>query len=63
MSAQQKAEALGIEFQAIEPGYLNLCIRSGNHAFCIRGIPSTTCRIDNTSSNFLDVGKVKITQF
>lgn len=30
MSAQQKAEELGINFDSLEPGYLNLCIRSGN---------------------------------
>lgn len=29
-SPQQKAEELGIEFAPITPGYLNLCIRSGN---------------------------------
>jgi len=30
MGAQQKAEELGISLEPIEPGYLNLCIRSGN---------------------------------
>jgi len=30
MSAQQKAESLGIKFEKQTPGYLNLCIRSGN---------------------------------
>jgi len=30
MSAQQKAEALGIVFEKQTPGYLNLCIQSGN---------------------------------
>jgi len=30
MSAEQTARELGIEFPEIEPGYLNLCIRSGN---------------------------------
>jgi enamine deaminase RidA (YjgF/YER057c/UK114 family) len=30
MSAQQKAESLGIVFEKQEPGYLNLCIRTGN---------------------------------
>lgn len=30
MSAQQKAEQLGITFAKQEPGYLNLCVRSGN---------------------------------
>lgn len=29
MSPQQKAESLGIKFEKIAPGYLNLCIRSG----------------------------------
>jgi enamine deaminase RidA (YjgF/YER057c/UK114 family) len=30
MSAQQKAESLGITFAKLTPGYLNLCVRSGN---------------------------------
>lgn len=30
MSPQQKAESLGITFEKATPGYLNLCIRSGN---------------------------------
>jgi enamine deaminase RidA (YjgF/YER057c/UK114 family) len=30
MSADQKAQELGIEFSPVEPGYLNLCIRTGN---------------------------------
>ena len=30
MSPEQTAKELGIEFQKQEPGYLNLCIRSGN---------------------------------
>ncbi len=30
MTPQQTAESLGIEFTRQEPGYLNLCIRSGN---------------------------------
>lgn len=30
MSPQQKAESLGIHFEKQTPGYLNLCIRSGN---------------------------------
>src|SRR5947209_7667929 len=30
MSAQQKAESLGLSFEKATPGYLNLCIRSGN---------------------------------
>ncbi len=30
MSADQKAESLGIQFEKSTPGYLNLCIRSGN---------------------------------
>lgn len=30
MSAEQKATALGIDLSSQEPGYLNLCIRSGN---------------------------------
>ncbi|HEY3835157.1 MAG TPA: RidA family protein [Bryobacteraceae bacterium] len=30
MSAQQKAENLGLKFEKTTPGYLNLCIKSGN---------------------------------
>jgi enamine deaminase RidA (YjgF/YER057c/UK114 family) len=30
MDAQQKAESLGIRFEKIAPGYLNLCVRSGS---------------------------------
>ena len=30
MDPQQKAESLGIKFEKIAPGYLNLCIRSGS---------------------------------
>jgi len=30
MNPQQKAESLGIQFAKLTPGYLNLCIRSGN---------------------------------
>ena len=30
MSAEQKAQELGLSFQPLEPGYLNLCIRTGN---------------------------------
>jgi enamine deaminase RidA (YjgF/YER057c/UK114 family) len=30
MTPQEKAESLGINFARTEPGYLNLCIRSGN---------------------------------
>jgi enamine deaminase RidA (YjgF/YER057c/UK114 family) len=30
MTPQQKAESLGITFEKQTPGYLNLCIRSGN---------------------------------
>lgn len=30
MSAQRRAMALGLEFTKQEPGYLNLCIRTGN---------------------------------
>ena len=44
MSAQQKARDLGIDLSPQEPGYLNLCIRSGNqlitsgHVSDIKGI-------------------------
>jgi enamine deaminase RidA (YjgF/YER057c/UK114 family) len=30
MTPQQKAESLGIDFKKQTPGYLNLCIRTGN---------------------------------
>jgi enamine deaminase RidA (YjgF/YER057c/UK114 family) len=30
MSAQQKAASLGVKFEKLTPGYLNLCIRTGN---------------------------------
>lgn len=30
MSAEKKAAELGLEFTTVEPGYLNLCIRTGN---------------------------------
>lgn len=30
MSAEQRAKELGVSFEPLEPGYLNLCIRSGN---------------------------------
>jgi enamine deaminase RidA (YjgF/YER057c/UK114 family) len=30
MTPQQRAESLGLTFSRLEPGYLNLCIRSGN---------------------------------
>ena len=30
MTPQQKAESLGLVFEKVAPGYLNLCIRSGN---------------------------------
>jgi enamine deaminase RidA (YjgF/YER057c/UK114 family) len=30
MTPQQKAESLGIAFEKQPPGYLNLCVRSGN---------------------------------
>lgn len=30
MSAEKKAAELGLEFATSEPGYLNLCIRTGN---------------------------------
>ena len=30
MSAEQKAKDLGVSFEPLERGYLNLCIRSGN---------------------------------
>ena len=30
MRAEQKAQELGLTFEPLEPGYLNLCIRTGN---------------------------------
>jgi len=44
MSAEAKAKELGVSFEPIEPGYLNLCIRSGNqlitsgHVSDIKGV-------------------------
>lgn len=33
MSPQKKAEALGIKFEKLEPGYLNRCVKSGKLLF------------------------------
>ena len=33
MSPEEKAKELGVAFTQLEPGYLNLCIRSGNLLF------------------------------
>ena len=33
MTPQQKAESLGIKFEKVAPGYLNLCIRTGSQLF------------------------------
>jgi enamine deaminase RidA (YjgF/YER057c/UK114 family) len=30
MTPQKRAESAGIQFEKLQPGYLNLCIRSGN---------------------------------
>ncbi|MCH7725665.1 MAG: RidA family protein [Planctomycetes bacterium] len=30
MGVEEKAQELGVSFEPLEPGYLNLCIRSGN---------------------------------
>ena len=44
MSAEQKAKELGIDLSSQEPGYLNLCIKSGNqlitsgHVSDIKGV-------------------------
>ena len=52
MGAQQRAEALGIEFAPAEAGYLNLCIRSGNqlitsgHTSTAKGILGTNVSVD-----------------
>ncbi|MBT4694543.1 MAG: RidA family protein [Planctomycetaceae bacterium] len=52
MGAQQKAEELGIEFTPSEPGYLNLCIRSGNqlitsgHTSTAKGILGSNVSVD-----------------
>ena len=67
MSAQQKAEALGIEFQAIEPGYLNLCIRSGNqlitsgHTSTAKGILGKDLSVEDGYAAARDCG-IKILQ-
>lgn len=34
MTPQKLAEGLGISFEKLTPGYLNLCIRSGNQLIC-----------------------------
>ena len=34
MTPQKLAESLGIDFEKLTPGYLNLCIRSGNQLIC-----------------------------
>ncbi len=31
MTPQENAQHLGLSFEKLKPGYLNLCIRSGNH--------------------------------
>ena len=33
MTPEEKAKELGVAFTQLEPGYLNLCIRSGNLLF------------------------------
>ena len=33
MTPEEKAKELGVAFTQLEPGYLNLCIRSGNRLF------------------------------
>lgn len=33
MTPQETAEKLGLKFKKVEPGYLNLCIRTGNLLF------------------------------
>ena len=67
MGAQQKAEELGIEFQAIEPGYLNLCIRSGNqlitsgHTSTAKGVLGKDMSVEEGYAAARDCG-VKILQ-
>ncbi|MGH9666356.1 MAG: RidA family protein [Bryobacteraceae bacterium] len=41
MNPQQKAESLGLQFDKSTPGYLNLCVRSGNQLLT-SGHTSTT---------------------
>ncbi|MEZ6131362.1 MAG: RidA family protein [Planctomycetaceae bacterium] len=44
MSAEAKAKELGVSFEPVTPGYLNLCVRSGNqlitsgHVSDIKGV-------------------------
>ena len=44
MGAEQKAQELGVCFEPLDPGYLNLCIRSGNqlltsgHTSSLKGV-------------------------
>ncbi|MCA9069181.1 MAG: RidA family protein [Planctomycetaceae bacterium] len=52
MSAEQKAKDLGIEFPTLEPGYLNLCIRTGNllmtsgHTSDLKGVLGKDLTVD-----------------
>lgn len=52
MGAEQKARELGIEFPEQKPGYLNLCVRSGNllitsgHVSDIKGVLGKTLTVE-----------------
>ena len=55
MNPEDKAKELGVEFTEQEPGYLNLCIRSGNllitsgHASTATGVLGAGCIPPRTS--------------
>lgn len=52
MGAEQRAKDLGLEFPAQQPGYLNLCIRTGNllvtsgHTSDIKGVLGKDLDVD-----------------
>ena len=52
MLADQKAKELGVSFEPIEPGYLNLCSRSGNllitsgHTSDLKGVLGKDLTVD-----------------
>lgn len=52
MSADQKAQDLGVCFEPLQPGYLNLCVRSGNqlitsgHTSDLKGVLGKTLTVE-----------------
>ena len=47
MTPEEKANELGVAFTQLEPGYLNLCIRSGNLLFTSGHTSTTTGELGN----------------